>query len=117
MPSIGNGHIATDIFSDTVYMNGLYNGEKGLSHRARVPAWCNVRLNSTLGNSPLRPTYTLDTNLATFFVHVEREWSMVDQRIYAHRYYTRAIVNQISITAKHKAGKLDVINILKDTLM
>lgn len=24
MPSIGNGHIAANVFSDTVYMNGLY---------------------------------------------------------------------------------------------
>lgn len=105
MCSVGNGHLATDVFSDTVYMNGLYNGEKGESHRARVPSWCNIRLNSTLiDERTLKPSYTLDTSSGVFLVHVDREWSIVDQRIYAHRYYTRAIINQIMVTAKRKAG-------------
>ncbi|XP_077296187.1 protein-glucosylgalactosylhydroxylysine glucosidase-like [Arctopsyche grandis] len=103
MCNIGNGHLATDIFSNTVYMNGFYNGNKGESHRARIPAWCNVRLNSTIGETGLKPSYTLDTSSGVFQVHVDREWSVVDQRIYAHRYYTRAIINQILISAKHKA--------------
>lgn len=108
MCNIGNGHLATDIFSNTVYMNGFYNGNKGESHRARIPAWCNVRLNSTFGDTGLKPSYTLDTSSGVFQVHVDREWSVVDQRIYAHRYYTRAIINQILISAKHKAGKLEL---------
>ena len=29
MPYIGNGHVATVIFSDLVFMNGIYNGENG----------------------------------------------------------------------------------------
>ena len=29
MPYVGNGHVATVIFSDSIYMNGLYNGENG----------------------------------------------------------------------------------------
>ncbi len=27
---IGNGHVATVVYSDFIYMNGLYNGENGL---------------------------------------------------------------------------------------
>ncbi|XP_059058126.1 protein-glucosylgalactosylhydroxylysine glucosidase isoform X1 [Achroia grisella] len=100
MPSIGNGHIATNIFSDTVYMNGLYNGRKGESHRARIPNWANIRLNSTLTHMPYRPVYSLDTKEAAFKVRVDRDRSIVTQRIYAHRFYTRAIVNQIQVVAK-----------------
>lgn len=100
MPSIGNGHIATNIFSDTVYMNGLYNGRGGYSHRARIPSWANIRLNSTLTHYPYSPIYSLDTKEAVFKVRVDRERSVVTQRIYAHRFYTRAIVNQIQVDSK-----------------
>lgn len=37
MPYVGNGHLASTIFDNKVYVNGLYNGERGESHRARVP--------------------------------------------------------------------------------
>ncbi|XP_075992674.1 protein-glucosylgalactosylhydroxylysine glucosidase [Anticarsia gemmatalis] len=100
MPSIGNGHVATNIFSDTVYMNGLYNGQGGYSHRARIPGWANIRLNSTLTHHPFSPVYSLDTREGVFKVRVDRDRSVVTQRIYAHRYYTRAIVNQIQVDSK-----------------
>lgn len=108
MPSIGNGHIATNIFSDTVYMNGLYNGRGGYSHRARIPSWANIRLNSTLTHYPYSPIYSLDTKEAVFKVRVDRERSVVTQRIYAHRFYTRAIVNQIQVDSKTHYGMYDV---------
>ncbi|CAH2067404.1 unnamed protein product, partial [Iphiclides podalirius] len=102
MPSVGNGHLATNVFSDTVYMNGLYNGFRGESHRARIPAWANIRLNSTLTHHPYKPVYSLDTKHGVFTVTVDRDRSVVTQRIYAHRFYTRAIVNQIQVASKHR---------------
>lgn len=105
MASIGNGHVAANVFSDTVYMNGLYNGNKGESHRARIPNWANIRLNSTLSHIPYSPVYSLDTKEGAFKVRVDRERSIVTQRIFAHRYYTRAIVNQIQVMAKAHAGE------------
>ncbi|CAK1544235.1 unnamed protein product [Leptosia nina] len=99
MPSVGNGHIATNVFSDTVYMNGVYNGRKGESRRARIPAWANVRLNSTLTQTPV---YSLNTKHGVFTVTVDRERSIITQRIFAHRYYTRAIVNQIRVEPKRR---------------
>ena len=30
LPYIGNGHLATVVYSDFVYMNGFYNGDQGL---------------------------------------------------------------------------------------
>lgn len=38
MPEIGNGHVATVVQSNAIYMNGLYNGEGTTSHRARIPS-------------------------------------------------------------------------------
>ena len=29
MPYVGNGHLATTIFSDSIFVNGLYNGKLG----------------------------------------------------------------------------------------
>lgn len=101
MPSIGNGHIAANIFSDTVYINGLYNGRKGKSHRARIPNWANIRLNSTLTQQKHSPVYSLDTKEGVFKVRVDRDRSIVTHRVYAHRYYTRAIVNQIQVVSKN----------------
>lgn len=105
MPSIGNGHLATNVFSDTVYMNGLYNGHRGESRRARIPAWANIRLNSTLTHYPFSPIYSLDTRHGVFEVRVDRDRSVVTQRIYAHRFYTRTIVNQIEVMPKTHTGK------------
>ncbi len=30
LPYIGNGHIATVVYNDVIYMNEFYNGENGL---------------------------------------------------------------------------------------
>lgn len=106
MPSIGNGHLAATIFGDTIYMNGLYNGRTGRSHRARIPNWANIRLNSTLSpHHNSLPVYSLDTKEGVFKVKVDGARSVVTQRVYAHRYYTRSIVNQIKVVAKPH-GKL-----------
>lgn len=29
MPTLGNGHLGTTVFSDAIYLNGLYNGAGG----------------------------------------------------------------------------------------
>ncbi|XP_077296184.1 protein-glucosylgalactosylhydroxylysine glucosidase-like [Arctopsyche grandis] len=100
MCSIGNGHVATDVFSDSVYMNGLYNGERGDSHRARVPAWCNIQLMLNDTVTIEKPSYTLNTAVGAFIVNVETEQWEVEQRIYAHRFYTRAIINQFVVKSK-----------------
>jgi len=43
-PTVGNGHIATAVFTDNVFMNGLFNGFKGESHRAIIPSRNNVKI-------------------------------------------------------------------------
>ena len=58
MPSVGNGHVATVLHSVTIFMNGLYNGERGESHRARIPSHINIRVQATT-EQPRR--FILDT--------------------------------------------------------
>lgn len=43
-PTVGNGHIATAVYSDTIYMNGFYNGYAYESHRARIPSPCAIKI-------------------------------------------------------------------------
>ena len=33
LPSVGNGHLATNVWTDTLFLNGVYNGYKGDSYR------------------------------------------------------------------------------------
>ena len=44
MPTVGNGHLATVVFRDRIFMNGLYNGEGNKSHRAAIPALNLIKL-------------------------------------------------------------------------
>jgi hypothetical protein len=59
LPTIGNGHIATVVYTDTIYMNGLYNGLKTLSHRARIPSTCAIEIASTSAHIT-KSLYSLD---------------------------------------------------------
>lgn len=61
MPSVGNGQLATVIYTDTVYMNGLYNGERGESHRARIPSQINIRMNFGSEVTTEQRRFILDT--------------------------------------------------------
>ena len=36
LPSVGNGHIATNVWTDTLFLNGVYNGYKGDSYRENL---------------------------------------------------------------------------------
>jgi hypothetical protein len=65
MPSVGNGQLATVIYTDTVYMNGLYNGELGESHRARIPSQINIRMDVGPNITVTQRRFILDTEKGT----------------------------------------------------
>ena len=46
LPYVGNGHLASTVFDTTIFVNGLYNGHEGESHRARIPNIHDFFLNS-----------------------------------------------------------------------
>lgn len=46
LPYVGNGHLASTVFDKSIYLNGLYNGNRGESHRASLPSIHNFLLNS-----------------------------------------------------------------------
>ena len=83
LPYVGNGHLATTLFSDSIFVNGLYNGKLGIlrqkifikfmifdfsnisgdSHRARIPSIFAAEF-SIGGCAPeeMIKTYRLETN-------------------------------------------------------
>ena len=62
-PPIGNGHVATNVLSDTIYMNGLFNGREDYSSRARIQSTVAVDAGRN-GNKQ----YTLDMYEGIAFV-------------------------------------------------
>lgn len=94
MPTISNGHLGFTIFSDSVYMNGLYNGHRGLSHRARIANEMNINISSS---SITNKTFTFNAKFGIFqIVLINSDYKIV-HHIYAHRFYNRAIINQVYI--------------------
>lgn len=94
MPILSNGHVAVQVMGGNVYKNGLYNGVRGLSHRARIPNYSNVlsgQLNSTSYRMHYRHGMFESITQVNKSIHVRHT-------VYAHRYYTRAIVNEIYLT-------------------
>ncbi|GAB0096820.1 protein-glucosylgalactosylhydroxylysine glucosidase [Sergentomyia squamirostris] len=118
MPVLGNGHVGFQILSDSVYMNNLYNGAQGLSHRARIPNFGNIQI---INYGELNGTvkYTMDTKSGIFrtsFSPKSKKYRL-DHLIYAHRFYDRAIVNQFFISDLNcsigKQAKVDCNNLVK----
>lgn len=98
MPILSNGHVAVQVMGGNVYKNGLYNGEQGLSHRARIPNYSNILSAASLGQ--LNSTsYRMHYRHGMFESITQVNNSIhVRHIVYAHRYYTRAIVNEIYLT-------------------
>lgn len=79
MPYVGNGHLAATIFNNQLYVNGLYNGEEGESHRARLPNIHRFRLISPQGDF-LFKQYVLDMkngNCIIITVDIETRSAMI----------------------------------------
>lgn len=103
LPTLGNGHLGFTALSDDVYMNGLYSGRAGLSHRARIPNFVNILLADCLKRAC---KYTLNAKLGYFAVEliVENQF-IATHLLYAHRFYDRALINQIHIQRLGSEGE------------
>lgn len=96
--SVGNGHVSTTMYTDTVFMNGLYNGDRGNSHRARIPSRNNIRMSVT--TTVTNHTFALHVDKGVFIESFETPNHIVEQRTFAHRFYNKVIVSQIRVTPK-----------------
>lgn len=100
MPVLANGHIAFVPDGNSIYMNGVYNGFMGESHRARIPNLAQIQFEPCgWMNAAPECTYTVDMRRAVFAISTDFTDGgvTVEQIQYAHRHFDRAIVNQITI--------------------
>lgn len=95
-PPIGNGHIATNVFSDTVYMNGLYNGRGDRSSRARIPSYVTIDVNLT-SDKILDEKYILDMYNGLFIKEIQTSSLNITITSYAHRKFYQLLITRLSI--------------------
>lgn len=103
-PVMANGHIGFIPYGDSIYMNGLYNGYKDNSHRARVPNYASVQFEPCSRahfTTTIKCSYAMDIHNGLFRTSTDLgngdgQFS-VEHIQYAHRYYDNAIVNHIKI--------------------
>lgn len=112
-PTLANGHVGFTVFDDSVYLNGLFNGQLGLSHRARLPNWAMIRMGPASAGCGValdcRSEFRLNIHLGTF--EEERTYGnrfRVVHRVYAHRFHNRAIINEFRIYRHSFRGKLQI---------
>ncbi|XP_014673422.1 PREDICTED: acid trehalase-like protein 1 isoform X2 [Priapulus caudatus] len=125
MATVGNGFLGHVVYADNIYVNGVYNGARGDSHRARVPSTCALRL-AVDGHAAASSSYALDVGKGVFTETVDHEDFKLEYRIFAHRKHTKLLVCQVSAEAKkpglvlltkNNHGNLSVdFDIIKDVI-
>jgi protein-glucosylgalactosylhydroxylysine glucosidase len=88
-------------------MNGLYNGAKGQSHRARIPNYANVSTEPACSEQVC--AYKLNMRQG-FFQNVKTIANnyTITQHLYAHRFYNRAIVNRFVVERMQQVGTFSI---------
>ncbi|CAF4575481.1 unnamed protein product [Rotaria socialis] len=112
LPYIGNGHLATVAFSEFIYMNGLYNGDNGTSHRARIPSTLNWQFKINLSSS----AYTLNVSsgkilFRVFTETIENDEIRIERHLFASQEYTELLIAYVVITRLKSTGKKIVVPI------
>lgn len=73
-PPIGNGYLATNVFSDAIYVDGVFNGYREDSHRARIPSTASIRVTS----GAISEVYRLDMRNGMY---------LPENQIFLHKIY------------------------------
>ncbi|XP_055613150.1 protein-glucosylgalactosylhydroxylysine glucosidase-like [Uranotaenia lowii] len=100
-PVLSNGNLGFEVFGDSVFLNGVYNGLRSQSKRARIPNYANYQFEHC-ANPQLNPpncAYQLDMQYGRFrtvYNDPGRRFR-VTHDVYAHRYFTHSIVNRFRL--------------------
>ncbi|KAK3750634.1 hypothetical protein QZH41_012817, partial [Actinostola sp. cb2023] len=99
MASVGNGFIATNVYSDTVYASGIFNGHgtTSPSHRARIPSTCDITVKTNVPGEKTQ-LWRLDVAQGVFVYTLTAANFTLEQRVYAHRVRQHIIVSQVHVT-------------------
>ncbi len=93
---MGNGHLGTFVWHDSIYVNGVYNGYHGESHRARIKSILSSRWDACPGEGS--SIFRLDMRQGIVSEIQSCPMATVEQRVYAHATVNRVLVNEIIIT-------------------
>lgn len=98
-PSVGNGYLATTVFSDTVYVSGIFNGRgtKTPSHRARIPSTSAIVIRTNLSSNATEEIFSLNVEQGVFYYRLIVQNFTLEQRVYAHRVYQHLLVTEIAL--------------------
>lgn len=102
-PVLANGHVGFKPYSYSIHMNGLYNGDKDNSYRARIPNYANIQFEPCTRQSVTADDktclYALDVHDAVFRTRafLQNGTFTVDQIQYAHRYFETVVVNRFRL--------------------
>ena len=98
-PSVGNGYLATTVYSDTVYVSGIFNGRgtKTPSHRARIPSTAAIIVRSNLTSNATHELFRLNVEQGVFYHRLVVQNFTLEQKIYAHRVHQHLLVTEISL--------------------
>lgn len=99
MASVGNGYIATVVYSDTVYLSGLFNGRgtTAPSHRARIPSTCDIQVRTNVPGKK-EEVWSLDVSQGVFKYLLTAVNFTLKQNVYAHRVRQHVIVSEVSVS-------------------
>lgn len=112
MATIGNGYIATRVFSDAVFVSGVYNGRRREpSHRARIPSTAAIRWSLAESQDAVKTTYSLDVARGVFLERSEGDGFVIEELVYAHRKRKHLVVIEIIVrNARSRALKINLVN-------
>ena len=98
-PSVGNGYLATTVYSDTVYVSGVYNGRgtQTPSHRARIPSTAAIVLRSNLSSNAPKETFSLNVEQGVFYHRLIVDNFTLEEKIYAHLVHRHLLVTEIAV--------------------
>ncbi|KXJ76612.1 hypothetical protein RP20_CCG009292, partial [Aedes albopictus] len=110
VPTLSNGNLGFTVFSDSVYLTGVYNGRGSQSQRARIPNYANIQLEvcSYPETNPPYCSYQLDIKFGRFRTVYDdpNRLLRLTHSVYPHRYLNHVVVNNIRVQRLNGLGTL-----------
>ncbi|XP_029709504.2 protein-glucosylgalactosylhydroxylysine glucosidase-like [Aedes albopictus] len=110
VPTLSNGNLGFTVFSDSVYLTGVYNGRGSQSQRARIPNYANIQLEacSYPETNPPYCSYQLDIKSGQFRTVYDdpNRLLRLTHSVYPHRYFNHVVVNNIRVQRLNAQGPL-----------
>lgn len=102
LPTLSNGNLAFTVYSDTLYLNGVFSGVGNETQRARIPNYGRVQFEYcgpfTVGAENCEFSFDLRRGLFRTGSQFRGNAFAVELLTFPHRQYEKTIVNQLKIT-------------------